>query len=121
MRSSSAPHRLPCSATKASEPVEAQQPATPKDTKNASSWFEDSFSTPIADLLNDPTVSLGVDDTAKLAFENPEPTVKLPTQTPEQQSTLKFWSHRSSNSPATPSSRSFPSSIRKPPPTPSTW
>jgi len=73
----------PLSATKASEPVEAEQPATPKDTKNASSWFEDSFSTPIADLLNDPTVSLGVDDTAKLTFENVEPTVKLPTPTTE--------------------------------------
>jgi hypothetical protein len=73
----------PLSATKASEPVEAQQPAIPKDTKNASSWFEDSFSTPIADLLNDPTVSLGVDDTAKLAFENVEPTAKLPTPTTE--------------------------------------
>jgi len=73
----------PLSATKASEPVEAQQSATPKDTKSAASWFEDSFSTPIADLLNDPTVSLGVDDTARLAFESIEPTVKLPTQTTE--------------------------------------
>jgi pilus assembly protein FimV len=79
---STPPPALP--TTKASEPIEAQQPATPTDLKSAASWFEDSFSTPIADLLNDPTVSLGIDDTAKLAFENVEPTVKLPKQTPEQ-------------------------------------
>ena len=49
----------PLSATKnASEPVEAQQSPTPKDTKSAASWFR-LLSTPIADLLNDATVSLG--------------------------------------------------------------
>src|SRR6185369_34688 len=41
-------------------------------------WFEDSFSTPIADLLNDPKVNLAVEDTAKLPFETLEPTAKLP-------------------------------------------
>lgn len=79
---STPPPPLAQSATRASEPVEAQQPAPPADAKSASSWFEDSFSTPIADLLNDPTVSLGTDDTAQLAFENIEPTVKLPKHTP---------------------------------------
>lgn len=63
---STPPPALPQSATKAADPIEAQQPATTPDPKNAASWFEDSFSTPIADLLNDPTVSLGIEDTAKL-------------------------------------------------------
>lgn len=81
---STPPPPLPQSATnEVSEPVQTQQPATAPDTKSASSWFEDSFSKPIGDLLNDPTVSLGVDDTAKLAFEHIEPTVKLPKHTPE--------------------------------------
>ena len=52
-------------------------PTTSKDVKSESSWFEDSFSTPIADLLNDPTVSLAVEQTAELAIE---PTVKLPAK-----------------------------------------
>jgi pilus assembly protein FimV len=70
---------------KASEPVEAQQlPPTQKEEKGAASWFEDSFSTPIADLLNDPTVSLGIEDTAKLEFETVEATQQLPKPTPEQ-------------------------------------
>jgi FimV-like protein len=80
---STPPPPLPHSAARAAEPVEAQQPAAPKDAKSASSWFEDSFSTPIADLLNDPTVSLGVDDTPQIAFETAEPAVKLPRHTPE--------------------------------------
>jgi FimV-like protein len=79
---STPPPPLPQSSARAAEPVEAQQQAA-KDAKSASSWFEDSFSTPIADLLNDPTVSLGVDDTPQLAFETAEPTVKLPRHTPE--------------------------------------
>jgi len=68
---------MPAAAVNAArEPT--QQPPAQKDAKNASSWFEDSFSTPIADLLNDATVSLGVEDTAKLPFETLEPTAKLP-------------------------------------------
>jgi hypothetical protein len=68
----------------ASEPVEAhQQSATAKEEKSAASWFEDSFSTPIADLLNDPTVSLGIEATAKLRFETLEPTLLQPKQTPQ--------------------------------------
>jgi len=66
---STPPPLAPEKAVRASEPVEAQQPAA-LDAKSESSWFEDSFSTPIADLLNDPTVTLAVEDTAKL----PQPT-----------------------------------------------
>ncbi|MBS0420572.1 MAG: hypothetical protein JSR66_22885 [Proteobacteria bacterium] len=81
----------------ASEPVTANAPATSdkasreaktaaqdseqranKDPKNESSWFEDSFSTPIADLLNDPTITLPVDDTEILPVDSAEPTLKLP-------------------------------------------
>jgi pilus assembly protein FimV len=58
--------------------------APPTEEKSAASWFEDSFSTPIADLLNDPTVSLGIEDTAKLEFETVEQTLQLPKPTPEQ-------------------------------------
>lgn len=57
---------------------ERAQANVKKDTNNESSWFEDSFSTPIADLLNDPTVSLAVDETAVLPVDLAEPTVKLP-------------------------------------------
>jgi pilus assembly protein FimV len=83
---STPPPSLPQSAVQVREPVDAQQPATPEDPRTASSWFEDSFNTPISDLLNDPTVSLGIDDTEKLALESIDPTAKLPKQTP--QSTL---------------------------------
>jgi len=62
---STPPPAAPENAAGVSEPVEARQPA-PVAAKNESSWFEDSFSTPIADLLNDPTVSLAIEDTAQL-------------------------------------------------------
>jgi pilus assembly protein FimV len=58
---------------------QSQTQTAQKDARNESSWFEDSFSTPIADLLNDPTVSLAVEDTAQLPVETLEPTAKLPT------------------------------------------
>ena len=63
----------------------AREPkAAAKDPKSESSWFEDSFSTPIDDLLNDPTVSLAVDETARLPFDPAEPTVKLPATAADQ-------------------------------------
>jgi hypothetical protein len=73
---------MPAAAVNAArEPTQqppTKQPPAQKDAKNASSWFEDSFSTPIADLLSDATVSLGVEDTAKIPFETLEPTESLP-------------------------------------------
>ncbi len=67
------------SGSKGSNPAAAQQQPTPKDA----SWLEDSFSTPIADLLNEPTVSLAIEDTAKLPLETFEPTVRMPKQSPQ--------------------------------------
>jgi FimV-like protein len=78
----------PAAAEKArSEPkaartdAERAQTNAKQDTNNESSWFEDSFSTPIADLLNDPTVSLAIDETVALPADLAEPTVKLPAST----------------------------------------
>jgi hypothetical protein len=63
--------------------TDSQQNAR-KDANPQSSWFEDSFSTPIADLLNDPTVSLAVEETAVLPVDLAEPTVKLPVGSADQ-------------------------------------
>ena len=64
-----------------SEPGKAQS----KTDHNESSWFEDSFSTPIADLLaNDPMVSPG----NLTVSPAPEPTVELPVE-----STVKLPAH----------------------------
>ena len=60
------------------------QKSVGKDTNSDSSWFEDSFSTPIADLLNDPTVSLAIDETAALPADLAEPTVKLPAKAADE-------------------------------------
>jgi hypothetical protein len=76
-----APVNMPAAAVKTTREPQQQSDGRPppqKAAQNESNWFEDSFSTPIADLLNDPTVSLGVEDTAKLPFETLEPTAKLP-------------------------------------------
>jgi hypothetical protein len=72
---------MPAAAVKAARVPQQQAPqqqAAPKAPKDDSSWFEDAFSTPVADLLNDPTVSLGIEDTAKLPVETIEHTAKLP-------------------------------------------
>jgi len=70
----------------AREPKQRPQTATKdaKDAKSESSWFEDSFSTPIADLLNDPTITLPVDETAILPLDPAEPTLKLPANAADQ-------------------------------------
>jgi pilus assembly protein FimV len=78
------PAALPQSPARTSvavdKPDSEPQQAVPKAAKNDSSWFEDSFSTPIADLLaTDTTISLESEMTAELPAD---PTVKLMTTAP---------------------------------------
>lgn len=82
---SNAPPPIPQIPLSVPRPVQtapsAPQQAMPKVTKNESSWFEDSFSTPIGELLaNDPTISIAPQTTAELPVEA---TAKLPVSTAE--------------------------------------
>jgi pilus assembly protein FimV len=59
------------------------QPAAAKPAKGASSWFEDSFSTPIAELLaNDPTINLAPEATVEIPADE---TVKLASTLPPRE------------------------------------
>ncbi|MEA3181023.1 MAG: pilus assembly protein FimV [Gammaproteobacteria bacterium] len=82
---SNAPPPIPQIPVSVPRPVQtatgAPQQAMPKVTKNESSWFEDSFSTPIGELLaNDPTISIVPQMTAELPVDA---TAKLPVATAE--------------------------------------
>jgi pilus assembly protein FimV len=82
---SNAPPPIPQIPLSVPRPVQtaasAPQQAMSKVTKNESSWFEDSFSTPIGELLaNDPTISIASQTTAELPVEA---TAKLPVSTAE--------------------------------------
>jgi hypothetical protein len=87
---SKAPPALPQATAAPSQPVEKApsqpQQVTPKILKSDSSWFEDSFSTPIADLLaNDPTISMVPEATAEITVET---TAKLPAATQTADTTV---------------------------------